>query len=373
RIPRASLPVDSRTLQRAADWREHHKLCMESKTKAFTNIETAGKQDEGDEWGHSQYDFLDQLEEKATAKEAMEHNVPRTVVKAAAVSLFFNHSWKELFGNNSRTLPEKHLSLPKHQMSLLLFCDLLYAMCLQAIFYGKNQFGIQDKAVMVLTSAVFMVPALLVYPRLFRGANCPPPSITLQQSWQRKVAMLGNKGRTSQRKAKLAALEGRPNWGEPAMSSPGSPDSSGQVKQMTPRIIQVKQAPKAVADPVPSMHDTLSHENRDESQYMDIQDTELWEELSTMHLAVGAYYFALIVATSLLTAFLVKQYISQSDDSDTSIRAPNGLAPNLAISFSGSSCIMAAWLLLGLRRRSRKHLGFVRFWLCMFASGLAFT
>ncbi|CAM9751965.1 unnamed protein product [Chrysoparadoxa australica] len=370
-IPRARLPVDARTLQREKEWRDLHQLAhMDAKGKDFSNIDVAGEKSQGDAWLNSQYDFLEEMEQKVTMKEADEHHVPaKTVARTAAASIFFNHTWKELFSNSSRTLAEKQLSLPKHQMSVLLLCDLLYAMCLQAIFYGKNQFGIQDKAVMVLTSAVFMAPALLVYPRLFRWANCPPTSITLQQSWQRKVAMLHNETRISQRKAKLAALEGQQDWAEPGMSSPASPESSVRVKQMASRVIHVKQTDKAVHVP----EDALDTQNRDESVYMDVQDTELWEELSNMHLALGTFLFTIIVATSMLTAVLVKQYVSQSDDSNTSFVAPNGLAPNLAISFSGSSCVMAVWLLLQLRGRHVKHIGFVRFWLCIFASGLAFT
>ncbi|CAN0008011.1 unnamed protein product, partial [Ectocarpus sp. 12 AP-2014] len=62
------------------------------------------------------------------------------------------------------------------------------AVTLQAIFYGKSQFSIREKAEMTAATALFMIPTALVFPAMMRLANTPPSSETLTRVRKHKTA-----------------------------------------------------------------------------------------------------------------------------------------------------------------------------------------
>ncbi|CAM9917336.1 unnamed protein product [Ectocarpus fasciculatus] len=62
------------------------------------------------------------------------------------------------------------------------------AVTLQAIFYGKSQFSIRQKAEMTAVTALFMIPTALAFPAMMRIANTPPSSGTLALARTKKNA-----------------------------------------------------------------------------------------------------------------------------------------------------------------------------------------
>ncbi|CAM9850481.1 unnamed protein product [Discosporangium mesarthrocarpum] len=82
---------------------------------------------------------------------------------------------------------------PQH--TLIMLCDTMSACTLQAIFYGKSESAPDQKVLLVIWSAFFMAPALFFFPILFRLANTPPKSITLQtnswKSWRNHDKQMG--------------------------------------------------------------------------------------------------------------------------------------------------------------------------------------
>ncbi|CAM9110513.1 unnamed protein product [Ectocarpus fasciculatus] len=95
--------------------------------------------------------------------------------KVVVESLLFNHSWRHLSG--SPTAHFKRTLLTRSQHLVLLLTDWMSAIVLQAVFYGKSQFGVE----MTVVSALFMLPAGLIFPALLRVANTPPASQTLER------------------------------------------------------------------------------------------------------------------------------------------------------------------------------------------------
>ncbi|CAM9100172.1 unnamed protein product [Ectocarpus sp. 8 AP-2014] len=100
--------------------------------------------------------------------------------KVVVESLLFNHSWRHLSGSPTAHFKRTLLTRPKHLV--LLLTDWMSALVLQAVFYGKSQFGVREKArQMTVVSALFMLPAGVIFPTLLRVANTPPASQTLQR------------------------------------------------------------------------------------------------------------------------------------------------------------------------------------------------
>ncbi|CAM9330890.1 unnamed protein product, partial [Hapterophycus canaliculatus] len=121
------------------------------------------------------------------------HRIARTkqgqhVLKAAVESVFMNHAWRHLW--DSPTAHFEKTLLTRSQHLVILLADWMSAVTLQAIFYGKSQFSIREKASslagellsfaeMTAATALFMIPTALVFPALLRKANTPPSSATL--------------------------------------------------------------------------------------------------------------------------------------------------------------------------------------------------
>ncbi|CAM9396526.1 unnamed protein product [Ectocarpus sp. 4 AP-2014] len=102
------------------------------------------------------------------------------MVKVVVESLLFNHSWRHLSGSSTAHFKRTLLTRPQHLV--LLLTDWMSAIVLQAVFYGKSQFGVREKArKMTVVSALFMLPAGVIFPTLLRVANTPPASQTLQR------------------------------------------------------------------------------------------------------------------------------------------------------------------------------------------------
>ncbi|CAM9572739.1 unnamed protein product [Scytosiphon promiscuus] len=110
------------------------------------------------------------------------HKISRTqqgqhLFKAAVESVFMNHAWRHLW--DSPTDHFKKTLLTRSQHLVILLADWMSAVTLQAIFYGKSQFSVREKAEMTAATALFMIPTALVFPTLLRKANTPPSSVTL--------------------------------------------------------------------------------------------------------------------------------------------------------------------------------------------------
>ncbi|CAM9368841.1 unnamed protein product, partial [Ectocarpus sp. 8 AP-2014] len=88
-----------------------------------------------------------------------------------------NHPWRHLWV--SPTEHFKNTLLTRSQHLVILLADWMSAVTLQAIFYGKSQFSIREKAEMTAVTALFMIPTALVFPAMMRIANTPPSSGTL--------------------------------------------------------------------------------------------------------------------------------------------------------------------------------------------------
>ncbi|CAM9224561.1 unnamed protein product [Ectocarpus sp. 12 AP-2014] len=95
-------------------------------------------------------------------------------------SVLMNHAWSHL--RSSPTTHFKKTLLTRSQHLVLLLADWMSAVALQAVFYGKSQFSIRDKAQMTVTTALFMIPTALVFPVLLRKANSPPTSGTVTKA-----------------------------------------------------------------------------------------------------------------------------------------------------------------------------------------------
>ncbi|CAN0003126.1 unnamed protein product [Pylaiella littoralis] len=92
-------------------------------------------------------------------------------------SIFTNHAWGHL-----RDSPADHFNkilLTRSQHLIILLADWMSALTLQAVFYGKSQFSVQEKVQMAVVTALFMMPTAVVFPALLRLANTPPASDTL--------------------------------------------------------------------------------------------------------------------------------------------------------------------------------------------------
>ncbi|CAM9551474.1 unnamed protein product [Chrysoparadoxa australica] len=359
KIPRPRLPVDRRTVAKVATWRQV------KQQDTFADLK--GIQQDGSDWGDAHnYEKTAQ----ALAPKAAEHessSTPedtKTVMKSAASSLFFNHSWKDLFSSEKHA-PEKELRLPKHQRCLVMLCDVLYAMCLQAIFYGKNQFGIDQKAFMVLTSAAFMIPALLLYPRIFRWANCPPDTTLKSLAETRKQNRKEGKA-LAKRDANLSPRDYED--AEAASFGSSSRSASPVRNHKMPRTVVVQGRPRNDEWGNREAHFTTDQEQGKGREELDVQDTELWSELWFMKTLLAPYAFNLLVVTVLLIGHLLERYFLSS-------KKTAGLAANFATSFAASCSVLAALVLQWVLSRGgiNKDLRFVRFWLCLFASGLAFS
>ncbi|CAM9106341.1 unnamed protein product [Ectocarpus fasciculatus] len=105
---------------------------------------------------------------------------------AAVNSVLMNHAWRHLWG--SPTEHFKKTLLTRSQHLVILLADWMSAVTLQAIFYGKSQFSIGEKAEMTAATALFMIPTALVFPALMRLANSPPSSETLTRVRKHKTA-----------------------------------------------------------------------------------------------------------------------------------------------------------------------------------------
>ncbi|CAM9773342.1 unnamed protein product [Scytosiphon promiscuus] len=101
------------------------------------------------------------------------------IAKTVAGSVFMNHNLSHL--GSSPTAHFKKTLLTRSQHLVILLADWMSAMTLQAIFYGKSQSSVRDKAQMTVVTALFMIPTALVFPALLRQANTPPRSITLKR------------------------------------------------------------------------------------------------------------------------------------------------------------------------------------------------
>ncbi|CAN0519234.1 unnamed protein product, partial [Ectocarpus sp. 12 AP-2014] len=88
-------------------------------------------------------------------------------------------SWRHLSGSPTAHFKRTLLTRPQHLV--LLLTDWMSAIVLQAVFYGKSQFGVREKVEMTVVSALFMLPAGVIFPALLRVANTPPASQTLQR------------------------------------------------------------------------------------------------------------------------------------------------------------------------------------------------
>ncbi|CAM9632287.1 unnamed protein product, partial [Ectocarpus sp. 6 AP-2014] len=95
-------------------------------------------------------------------------------------SVLMNHAWSHL--RSSPTTHFKKTLLTRSQHLVLLLADWMSAVALQAVFYGKSQFSIRDKAQMTATTALFMIPTALVFPVLLRKTNTPPISGTVSNA-----------------------------------------------------------------------------------------------------------------------------------------------------------------------------------------------
>ncbi|CAM9207243.1 unnamed protein product, partial [Ectocarpus fasciculatus] len=110
------------------------------------------------------------------------HKISRTtqkdhLAKTIFGSVLMNHAWSHL--RSSPTAHFKKTLLTRSQHLVLLLADWMSAVALQAVFYGKSQFSIRDKAQMTAATALFMIPTALVFPVLLRKANTPPISRTV--------------------------------------------------------------------------------------------------------------------------------------------------------------------------------------------------
>ncbi|CAM9609633.1 unnamed protein product, partial [Ectocarpus fasciculatus] len=99
--------------------------------------------------------------------------------KVAAESVLFNHSWRHL--SESPTAHFSKTLLTRSQHLVLLLADWMSAILLQAIFYGKSQFGVRQKVEMTVVSALLMLPTGVIFPALLRAGNTPPASQTLKR------------------------------------------------------------------------------------------------------------------------------------------------------------------------------------------------
>ncbi|CAM9387820.1 unnamed protein product [Ectocarpus sp. 12 AP-2014] len=105
---------------------------------------------------------------------------------AAVSSIFMNHAWRHLWV--SPTEHFKKTLLTRSQHLVIILADWMSAVTLQAIFYGKSQFSIREKAEMTAVTALFMIPTALVFPAMMRLANTPPSSETLTRVRKHKTA-----------------------------------------------------------------------------------------------------------------------------------------------------------------------------------------
>ncbi|CBJ29023.1 conserved unknown protein [Ectocarpus siliculosus] len=103
----------------------------------------------------------------------------KNMSKVAAESVLFNHSWRHL--SESPTAHFSKTLLTRSQHLVLLLADWMSAILLQAIFYGKSQFGVRKKVEMTVISALLMLPTGVIFPALLRAGNTPPASQTLKR------------------------------------------------------------------------------------------------------------------------------------------------------------------------------------------------
>ncbi|CAM9100098.1 unnamed protein product [Ectocarpus sp. 8 AP-2014] len=103
----------------------------------------------------------------------------KNMSKVAAESVLFNHSWRHL--SESPTAHFSKTLLTRSQHLVLLLADWMSAILLQAIFYGKSQFGVRQKVEMTVVSALLMLPTGVIFPALLRAGNTPPASQTLKR------------------------------------------------------------------------------------------------------------------------------------------------------------------------------------------------
>eukprot|EP00904_Undaria_pinnatifida_P010764 jgi/Undpi1/6818/HiC_scaffold_21.g09294.m1 len=101
-----------------------------------------------------------------------------TIAKAAVDSVFMNHAWGHLGSSSTKHFQATLLTRSQHLVILL--ADWMSGVTLQAIFYGKSQFDITEKAMMTTATALFMLPTAIIFPTLLREANTPPASVTLR-------------------------------------------------------------------------------------------------------------------------------------------------------------------------------------------------
>ncbi|CAM9632430.1 unnamed protein product [Ectocarpus sp. 6 AP-2014] len=101
-------------------------------------------------------------------------------------SILMNHPWRHLWV--SPTEHFKKTLLTRSQHLVILLADWMSALTLQAIFYGKSQFSIREKAEMTVVTALFMIPTALAFPSMMRSANTPPSSDTLALVRKHKTA-----------------------------------------------------------------------------------------------------------------------------------------------------------------------------------------
>ncbi|CAM9187348.1 unnamed protein product, partial [Hapterophycus canaliculatus] len=125
------------------------------------------------------------MEDQANERDGfMFHQVVATpknekrLAKAGSANVLFNHSWRHL--SDSPTAHFSKTLITRSQHMVLLLADWMSAIVLQAIFYGKSQFGVREKVEMTLVSALFMFPTAVMFPALLRVANTPPSSQTLE-------------------------------------------------------------------------------------------------------------------------------------------------------------------------------------------------
>eukprot|EP00752_Nemacystus_decipiens_P006052 g5462.t2 len=108
-----------------------------------------------------------------------ESNGEKKMSKVVVESVLFNHSWRHL-----SDCPASHFRktlLTRSQHLVLMLADWMSAITLQAVFYGKSQFGVREKVEMTVVSALLMLPTGVIFPVLLRAANTPPASETLQR------------------------------------------------------------------------------------------------------------------------------------------------------------------------------------------------
>ncbi|CAM9275625.1 unnamed protein product [Ectocarpus sp. 4 AP-2014] len=112
--------------------------------------------------------------------------IDRHLATVTLSSILMNHPWRHL-----RVAPTEHFKktlLTRSQHLVILLADWMSALTLQAIFYGKSQFSIREKAEMTAVTALFMIPTALAFPAMMRSANTPPSSDTLALVRKHKTA-----------------------------------------------------------------------------------------------------------------------------------------------------------------------------------------